>query len=99
MKFLLAANTLFDGPAGKVDTNSLDGIPVLIGNAVSLLSFAIGALAVIFIIVGAIQYITSAGNPDGVAKAKRTIFYAIGGVILALSINVVIATLHSVFKI
>lgn len=93
MKFLLSATTLFEG----VDTTSLGGVEQLGKNAIQLFSFAVGALAVIFIIIGGIQYISSAGNPEGVSKAKKTIFYAIGGVILALSINVIIAVLNGVF--
>lgn len=89
--------SLFNGPAGQVNTSSLEGITTLLQNAIYLLSFAIGALAVIFIIIGGIQYISSAGNPDGVSKAKKTIFYAIGGVVLALSINIIITLLNTVF--
>jgi len=56
-----------------------------------------GIIAVIMIIYGGIQYITSAGNSAGVAKAKTTILYSIVGllvVILAAAIvNVVIGAI------
>lgn len=71
--------SLFEG----VNVDSLDGISKLIGNAIQLASVAAGAVAVIFIIVGAIQYASSGGG-DGVAKAKKTISMAIGGLVLAL---------------
>lgn len=59
-----------------------------------------GALAVIFIIIGGIHYITSAGEPGKITKAKNTIIYAIIGliiVILAFAItNYVIGTLGKI---
>ena len=60
------------------------------GNAVSvILSTIIGALgivAVIFIVMGGVQYLTSSGDPGKVKKAKDTILYAcIGLVICALA--------------
>ncbi len=41
-------------------------------------------MAVLFIIIGGFQYITSAGNPENVSKAKNTILYAIIGIIVTL---------------
>jgi len=92
MKFLLAV-TLFEG----VDTNSLDGVSKLLNNAVTILLGFVGVLSVIFIIVGGIQYITSAGNSGGTEKAKKTITYAVGGLILALSTGAIIALINKLF--
>ncbi len=91
---LFFALTLFEG----VDTNSLDGVIKLLSNAAQILLFFIGGLSVIFIIVGGIQYITSAGNSGGTEKAKKTITYAIGGLALALSTGAIIALIGTVFK-
>lgn len=87
--------TLFQG----VNTNELSGVTQLLTNATLILMWFVGALAVIFIIVGGIQYITSAGNPGGQEKSKKTITYAIGGLILALSTTAIISFIGSVFKI
>ena len=43
-----------------------------------------GAIAVWFLILGGFQYVTSAGNPDSVQKAKSTILYAIIGLIVVI---------------
>ena len=87
--------TLFQG----VETDNLSGITKLLENAALILMWFVGALAVIFIIVGGIQYITSAGNPSGQEKSKKTITYAIGGLILALSTAAIISFIGTVFKI
>lgn len=59
----------------------------------------LGTVAVIFIIVGAIQYMTSAGDPGKTKKAKDTILYAcIGLAIAALAFaitNFAISTINS----
>lgn len=93
MKVFLAV-TLFQG----VDTSSIDGVLTLLTNAATILLFFVGALSVIFIIVGGIQYITSAGNSGGTEKAKKTITYAVGGLALALSTTAIINLIGTVFK-
>lgn len=42
----------------------------------------IATVCVLMLIVAGYQYITSAGNPDAIESAKRTITLAIGGLIL-----------------
>ncbi len=44
----------------------------------------IGALAIIAIIIGGIQFISSAGNPDNAVKGKKTVMYGVIGIIIAV---------------
>ncbi|GDX62941.1 hypothetical protein LBMAG34_4750 [Candidatus Saccharibacteria bacterium] len=84
-------NTAFEG----VNTSSLfgatgnelnpEGIPKLLGNIISIASFISGIVAVIFIIVAGIRYITSAGNAKAREGAQKTLIYAIGGLVLSIS--------------
>ena len=83
----------------NVNVNTIDGVKQLLNNAALILMWFVGALAVIFIIVGGIQYITSAGNPSGQERSKKTITYAIGGLVLALSTTAIISFIGFVFKI
>lgn len=53
-------------------------------NIINVLMFATGALAVIFIIVGGIQFATSAGDPKRIEVAKNTITYAVIGLVIAI---------------
>lgn len=47
--------------------------------------FAIaGALAVLFIVIAGLKYITSAGNPQEMSKAKNGILYAVAGLAACL---------------
>lgn len=47
-------------------------------------------LAVLAIIVGAVVWMTSAGNPGRVSLGKSIVFWAIGGLLLALCTKLII---------
>jgi type IV secretory pathway VirB2 component (pilin) len=53
------------------------------------LGFA-GALAVLFIIIGGIEFIASAGNPQRLEGAKKTLTYAIIGLVIVLLSTVIL---------
>ena len=84
----ILVNRLFEG----VNTNILfvgdnlapSGIPRLLGNAISMASFFAGIISVVFVIIGGIQYITSGGG-DQIKTAKRTITYALLGLVISVS--------------
>ena len=68
------ANNTNDPITGK------DGI---ITKAVQIFVIIIGITAVIVIVIGGFQFVTSGGNPDKVATARRMIIYAAVGLIVA----------------
>ena len=56
-------------------------------SALSIINVALGlvaVVAVIFIIVGGVQYITSSGDTGKATKARNTILYAVIGLVVAL---------------
>ena len=65
-------------------------LPSFITNILNAIIFVAGLVAVVFVVIGGINYITSAGDSTKVKKAKETILYAvIGLVITALSFAIV----------
>ncbi len=62
-----------------------------IKNITSTLFYVIGAISVIFLLIGAIRYITSTGDATRIKQAKDTIFYALAGVIIAIVAQALIA--------
>ena len=62
--------------------NSSNEVSDLLGTVVKLLSFLVGAVAVIMIVVGGFKYITSGGDANKVGSAKTTIIYALVGLII-----------------
>ena len=64
-------------------TSNLDNT---VSSIVNVLSIAVGVISVIMIIIAGARFVTSSGNQEGVAAARRMILYAaIGLVIVALS--------------
>lgn len=68
------------------DEDSAFNLNDLVRRIINILSVIVGAIAVIMIIIGGFRYVTSAGNDSNVQAAKKTIMYAlIGLVIVALA--------------
>ncbi len=70
------------------DSIGLPQVPIddqTLPNAIKITFTVVGALAVLFIIIGSIRYITANGEAGEIQKAKFTILYAVIGLVLALS--------------
>lgn len=57
---------------------------------INIISFIVGILAVIMIIIGGLKYITSGGDSNNVASAKNTILYAIIGLVIVALAQVIV---------
>ncbi len=66
---------------GRAPSGDLVSLITLVSNTILLL---VGVVAVLFLIIGGVQYITSAGNPEHIQKAKTTILYAVIGILVTL---------------
>ncbi len=87
----IAASPVFASvQQGAASAKGTDQPSVLIGSGgifseiTNVLLFAIGAIAVIMIVVGGLRYVISGGDAKQVDAAKNTILYAIIGIIVAL---------------
>lgn len=88
------ADTILNG-AGQVsdDTGCKDDkgatipcptLPERAKTITDVLLFALGAIAVIMIIIGGIRYVISGGDSSAVTGAKNTILYAVIGLVVAV---------------
>ena len=72
-----------------IDANSL-GLPKVqandatFGNIASAVFVFAGAWAVLFIVIGALRYASSAGDQGLITKAKDTILYAVIGLVVSM---------------
>jgi hypothetical protein len=55
-----------------------------------LLFGALGAVAIIMILIGAIQFIASGGDPQSVAKGRSTIIYSLVGLLVCISAELIV---------
>lgn len=76
-----------------------DKLPIVVKNILIAIIGVSGLIAVIFIIIGGVQYMSSSGDPAKTKKAKDTILYAcIGLAICALSFAIVNFTIDNIIK-
>ena len=68
--------------ASQPDT--LFGVGGIFSTISNILIFLVGAIAVIMLIWGGLQYVISAGDSKRVESAKSTILYAIIGIVVAI---------------
>lgn len=80
-----------------INSQGINAIWPLLANIINLMLFAAGALAVIFVLIGAFQYVISSGNPQNTAQAKRTITYAIVGLVIVMTALVIVHYVRGLF--
>jgi len=76
-------STYIDGTQKTSGANDTD-LMTTAGTVINVALGLIGLIAVIIIIYGGIQYMTSTGDSTKVKKAKDTILYGIIGLVVAL---------------
>ena len=75
---LLAAKV--DPVGGSGDNNLAKNITTILNNIIAVL----GLVAVIVIIIGGVNYMSSTGDPAKVKKAKDTILYGLIGLVVCV---------------
>ncbi len=82
-------------PSGGVDYLSKSVVPFIVNYA--LVALIIVSLA--FLLLGGIQWVTSSGSKEPLAKAKATITYAVLGLALGLGSFLILNYIGSLFNI
>lgn len=62
----------------------------LVATAVSILSWIVGVISVIMVLVGGLKFITANGDSSKITSARSTIIYALIGIAIAVSAQVLI---------
>lgn len=75
------------GGGGVLGANTVVGVIAVI---IKLMLFVAGALAVLFVVIGGIMYLTSAGNEEQAAKGRKTVTNALIGIIIIILSYVVV---------
>lgn len=88
-----AMATTIPNPLG--DTSSF---PLLLGRIAIGVGNLIASLGVIMIIVAGILYLTSAGSPERTNTAKKALIYAIVGIAIGISANVIVSIIFGVLS-
>jgi uncharacterized membrane protein len=73
-----------DGTPVEGGVATISCIPIILSNLINAALIFSGIVAVIFIIIGGFKYIRSGGDPKQVDGARKTLTFAIIGLILVL---------------
>lgn len=73
------------------NNNALVGPNGLITKAILILSAAIGIASIIIIMYGGLRYILSGNDSGQVNKAKDTVLYAVVGLLVAISAQMIVS--------
>jgi uncharacterized membrane protein YidH (DUF202 family) len=60
-------------------------------NILQIVFGILGALAVLFIVLGGLRFITAQGNPQETSKARNTLVYAVVGLLIAISAEAIVS--------
>lgn len=72
-------------------------VATLIETVTNLLLFFIGAVSVIYIVLGGVKYTTSNGDTNAIKSAKDTIMYAVIGLIAAIAAYAIVQAVINAF--
>ncbi len=74
----------------RTGTNPIFGPGSLLTTVVNVLSLAAGVISIFVIIIGAAKMITSAGDSNSIASARRTILYAVISLVIVASAQLIV---------
>ncbi len=85
------SNPAYNASACKATgSNPISGRDGVLSRVVSIFSYAVGAASIIMIIFGGMKYISANGDSTKVASARDTILYALIGVVVFLSSQLIV---------
>lgn len=79
-----AQATIKTGQQINIPNNTADA-NLLTGTVLPLIFMILGALSLLFVVIGGFRYVISAGDPSNTAKARETILYALIGLVVSVS--------------
>lgn len=80
-----------EGQTDMQGKNPLFGAGSLGNTIIQTIIFFVGAASVIMIVISGFRYVISGGDPTGVAGAKNSIIYAVVGLVVAISGQIIVS--------
>ena len=87
---VITNGSLAPGVGANGCTGAQNSINVLFTNILNILSWIVGTIAVILIVVAGFRYIISGGESGGTAAAKNSILYAIIGLVIVAFAQIIV---------
>ncbi len=78
--------------------SALSDVWLIVAALIEILLRVAGLAAIIFVIYGGVQYVTSQGEPDKAHKAKTTLLNALIGLVISISATILVTFIAGRFK-
>lgn len=62
----------------------------LVASIINILSWIVGLISIVMMIVGGLKFVTSNGNAQAISSARSTVIYALVGVVVAVVAQVLV---------
>ena len=85
-----AVNVLDQSASQTCNGNGESALSRILKLVLNVLSFIVGAAAVIMIILGGFKFVTSNGDSNNVASARNSILYAVIGLVIVAAAQVLV---------
>lgn len=80
----------FNVSPDQVNLPSVQATGGVLDSIIGQVFIAVGAIALLFLVIGAFRYVISGGDDGQVQQAKNTIIYSIIGLVIAVSAFLII---------
>ena len=90
LRFFAAATDIVGGAVDKADTVGM-GVGDIVEIILRVVLWIVGILSVAMIIYGGVKYVMSQGDPAKTTAARKTITFAIVGVIVAILAHLIVS--------
>lgn len=84
---------------GSIPSGGIDKVAIIFKNSLTILLIICIALALIYMVLGGIQWITSGGDKTKLQAARSKLTWAIIGLVVAFSSFAIVALLGFVFNV
>jgi len=79
----------------KIINDPISGTDSLINKVVNILTIVAGVIAVVMVMVGGLQMITSSGDSEKFARSRKTLIFAGAGLLIIMLARVLVAFILS----
>lgn len=79
-----------NGKSTTPDSTATKTLGDTITSVINILSAAVAVVAVIMIVLGGFRYVTSGGNQESISGAKKTILFAVVGLIITALAQIIV---------
>ena len=96
-QFILAASVRAQSNPNPLPQPHSSDLGPILQNVINWILGIAGLLAVLMLVIGGVRYVISAGNPTQTEGAKKTIIYALVGIVVIILAYVLVNTVIGLF--